>query len=135
MLSKRPRSVGATTLLGEGEVGVGEGSVLKVPGVGASALGVVGGGIRGPPPAQIPSYNPSPPDVPQQQQLCGLVQNGQQGPHQVLHAALVHVLQRQAPQVREQQGLPELGQGRCLGVSGGAPTLGRALPIPGLSTG
>lgn len=118
MLSKRPRSVGATTLLGEGETGVGKGPVLKVSGVGASAPGWLGG-YPGSPSCPNSFLQPSPPDVPQQQQLCGLVQDGQQGPHQVLHAALVHVLRRQAPRSESSRDCPSWARGDGWACCGG----------------
>ena len=90
--------------------GAGRISVPEVPGC-PSALGrlEVVPGIPFLPPS--PLCNLFPPDVPQQQQLLRPVEDGQQGPHQVLYASLVHILQIEAAQVRQQWGLPELSEG------------------------
>lgn len=91
-----------------------------------------------------PLCNLLPPNVPQQQQLLGPVQDGQQGPHQVLHTSLMHILQIEAPQVRQQWGLPELGEGdtracRCFFYAGrdlSSPAcLGKGLLHPQLLQG
>lgn len=79
MLSKRPRSVGATTLLWGGQNGAG----LRVL-TGTRGFGVTLGCLQ------------PPPHIPKQQHLLGPVQDGEQRPHQILHTTLVQVLWAQS---------------------------------------
>lgn len=96
MLSKRPRSVGATTLLGETGVWGKQDLVLG----GAITEKLQPWGHWGFLP--LSPLGPSQPDIPQQQQLRGSVQDGQQGAHQVLHTTLMDILHLETSQVSQQ---------------------------------